>query len=103
MAWKMMTEYTVEIIGAAIVDKHTHYEANSFVGSSRATVIIRGDLALKFQGKYGLSIKEAEKFQVRVDLIRNDQRVRECQDVFKPASYLLGAIASLEDITYKRE
>ena len=100
---KRLAEYKVEISGAGIVDKHTHYEAHPFVGPERATVIIRGDIATDFQKRYGLPIIEAEKFQASVDLGRNDQRVRECQDVFKPASHLMGSIGSLDDIVYQRK
>ena len=98
-----MTEYKVEISGAGIVDKHTDYEAHPFVGPERVTVIIRGDIATDFQEKYGLPITKAERFQASVDLGRNDQRVRECQDVFKPVSHLMGSIGSLDDIVYQRK
>ena len=97
-----MAVHKVEISGAGIVDKHTHYETHPFVGPERATIIIRGDVAADFQKKYGLPITEAERFQATVDLGRNDQRVRECQDVFKPASHLMGSIYSLDDIVYQR-
>jgi len=66
-----------------------------------AAVIIRGDIAEGFQKKCGLPITEAGRFQVYIDLGRNDQRVKECQDAFKPASHLMRAIGSLDDITYQ--
>ena len=97
-----MTEHKVEILGAGIVYKHTHYEAHPFVGPERVTIIIRGDVATDFQNKYGLPITEAERFQATVDLGRNDQRVRECQDGFRPVAHLMGSIYSLDDIVYQR-
>ncbi len=99
----MRQTYKVEVLGTSIVDKHTHYEAYPFIGPERATVIIRGDIATEFKEKYGLPITKAERLQVSVDLGRNDQRVRECQDVFKPAFHLIGAVGSLDDIVYARK
>ena len=52
----IMTKHKVEISGAGIVDKHTHYEVHPFIGPERATIIIRGDIATDFQKKYGLPI-----------------------------------------------
>ena len=94
--------YNVEITGAGIVDKHTHYEAYPFVGVEKNTVIIRGDIATEFQRRYGLHIRNAGRIQVSVDLRRNDQLVKECQDPFRSGSYLNGAVNSLEDIVYTR-
>ena len=99
----LMTQYTVEIVGAGIVDKHTHYEAHPFIGPERATVIIKGDTALEFQRKYGLPITGAERLQVTIDLGRNDQRVQECRDAFAPGSRLMGTIDSLDDVVYARK
>jgi len=93
-----MAEYHVEIAGESIMDKHTHYEAHPFIGPERVTVIIRGDIAIDFRKMYGFPITEAEKLQVTVDLGRNDARVKECQDGFQPASHLMGAVGSLDDI-----
>ena len=93
-----MTQYNVEITGRGIVDKHTHYEAYPSVGLQRATVLIRGDIATGFQKKYAISITRAKKIWVMVDLTANDQRVKECQDIFKPASHLMGSIDSLDDV-----
>lgn len=95
-----MTEYNFEIAGAEIVDKETHYEAYPFVGPEMATVVLRIDIATGFQKRYGIPITEANKLQISVDLGRNDQRVKECQDGFKPASHLMGIVYSLEDIVY---
>ncbi len=97
-----MTPYNVEITGAGIVDKYTHYEAYPFIGPERVTVIIRGDIATQFRKKYGFEIIKADRLDVSVDLGRNDQRIRECQDSFRPASHLMGAVDSLEDIVYIR-
>jgi len=97
-----MASYKVEITGAEIVDKHTHYEARPFIGPERVTIIIRGDIATDFQDKYGLSIRKAEKLQLNVDLGRNDQLVKECQDLFQPASHLKGTVESLDDIVYTK-
>lgn len=97
-----MTLYQLEISGAEIVDKFTHYEAYSFIGPEMATVVIRGDIATEFQKMYGLPITEAESFRVSVDMCRNDSKIEECQDVFKPCSYLSGAISSVDDIDFIR-
>lgn len=98
-----MTQYKIEIVGAGIVDKHTHYEAYPFISSERATVIISGGIATQFQEEYGLPITEAGRLQITVDVGRNDQRVKECQDAFKPASHLMGAVHSLDDVVYTKE
>jgi hypothetical protein len=95
-----MSREQVEIFGNRIVDKRTHYEAYPSIGSETAKVIIRGDVVAAFQKRYRLPITEAGKMEVRVDLGRNDQRIRECQDPFRPALRLVGSICSLEDITY---
>lgn len=97
-----MTEYDVQFSGTGIVDKHTHYEAYPYVGPERATIIIRGDIAEGFQKKFGIPMREAERLNARVDLGRNDEKVRECQDVYKHGSYLMGAIHSLDDIVYAK-
>jgi len=97
-----MTEYKLKIYGTSMEDKHTHYEAHPFVGPERVTVIIRRDIAVDFQKKYGLPITKAEQFQATVYLGRNDQRVKECQDVFRPGSPLMGAIKSIDDIVYQK-
>ena len=91
----------IEIVGEQVIDKHTHYEAYLFIGSERATIIIRGDIVRGFQEKYGIPITKTEKFNVDVDFGRNGQRVKECQNVYVSASHLIGAIGSLEDIIFK--
>ena len=98
-----MTSYTVEIARTGIVDKHTHYEAHPFIGQQRVTVIIRGDIATGFREKYGIPLAQAERLQLTVNLGRNDQRVGECQDLFRPASHLMGAVNSLDDIVYAKK
>ena len=86
------------IYGKGITDKHTHYEAYPFVGPERATITIRGDIAHEFQRKYGHPIQQCDCFEVEVDLHRNDQRVKECQNPFKSPARMTGSINSLDDI-----
>jgi len=93
-----MTIETITITGKQIRDEHTHYEFITHVGPYSATVIIRGDLASDFSKKYGKNILESE-FQAEVDFIRNDQKIKECQDPFKLGSHHYGRIGSIDDIT----
>lgn len=95
-----MVKLEVEICGRFIVDKHTHYQVGCSVGHREATIIISGDVAHEFVSKYNCPITSAEKFKVQIDFCRNDERVQECQDVYKPGSHLMGAVRSIEDITY---
>ena len=95
------TQYTFDILGKNIVEKHTHYEAYPFIGPLRSTLIIRGDVVDDFREKYGLAITEAERLTVTADFLRNDQKVKECQNPFKAGDYLFGTIASIDDIVYE--
>jgi len=96
----MTQTHTLKIIGRNIQDKHTHYEAHSYIGPAQATIIIRGDIATDFQNKYQQPITQADAFQVTLELGRNDHRVKECQDPFKIGSHLIGSIDSIDSIVY---
>ncbi|MFH1455556.1 MAG: hypothetical protein ABIF40_01250 [archaeon] len=88
----------VTIYGKRIADKQTHYESYTFVGSERATVIIRGDIAEDFYKKYGNPMTAYVQLEIQVDFIQNFQRVKECQDPFQSPMYQIGTIDSLDDI-----
>ncbi|MBS3169724.1 hypothetical protein J4210_04525 [Candidatus Woesearchaeota archaeon] len=96
------TQYTVNISGKNIVEKHTHYEAYPFIGPLRSTLIIRGEIADAFEQRYGLAIITAERLTITADFLRNDQKIKECQDPFKAGDYLFGTIASIDDVIYSK-
>ncbi len=95
----MVTE-NVSLQGQHLQDKHTHYEASTFIGPDNATVIIRGDVAADFKRQYGIPITKADSFNAEVDFTRNSQRVS--SNHFRPGSHLTGSIGSLDDIKYER-
>ena len=96
------TQYTVNISGKNIAEKHTHYEAYPFIGPLRSTLIIRGEIADAFEQRYGLAIITAERLTITADFLRNDQKIKECQDPFKAGDYLFGTIASIDDVIYSK-
>ena len=98
-----MANYQVSINGIDIVYKNTHYETYPNVGITGATLMIRWDIYRCFKSKFGYSMNEAENIRINADFIPNSQRVRECQDPYKPGSHLIGTVFSLEDIiSHKR-
>lgn len=82
--------------GKRIVDKHTHYELYVHLGSTPATIMIRGDVAADFRQAYKKPIFEST-FIADLDFRRNDSRVKECQDLFQPPSRPYAYLA-IEDI-----
>ena len=93
-----MTLETISFSGKNMRDRHTHYEVSTYIGPSPATVIIQGHVPFEFERRYGRPIRECT-LSVSIDFIRNDQRVAECQDPFKPAGHQTGLISSLDQIT----
>ncbi|MBT5023133.1 hypothetical protein HOK51_06405 [Candidatus Woesearchaeota archaeon] len=93
-----MTEHKIEISGKRIRNKHTHYEVRPYVGPNQAIITLRGDILDKFQQKYGKSMQDYNKLKITVDLHRNSERVKECQDAYSPPSQLMGSVHSIDDI-----
>lgn len=99
----MTGSHDVKIYGNGIHDKHTHDEAYPYIGPHQVTVIIRGDIAEDFRSKYGVAMSKVDYFMARVELMRNDERIRECQYPFLAPSHLIGNIATLDDIVYEKK
>ena|GEM_PF-2560094 len=92
-----MTGEPVKILGRNVVDKHTHYEASTHVRTRSATVVIPGYVAQEFAARYKEQITERD-CEIRVEFIRNDQRLRECQNPFQAPGHLYATLRSLDEI-----
>lgn len=84
--------------GKYMVDKHTHYELTVSIGPSSATIIIGGHIEDAFKKKYGKEIK-ASTFYAELPFIRNDRRVKECQDPYKLPGHLMASVYSIDEIS----
>jgi hypothetical protein len=88
----------VSCSGINMTDKHTHYELCAYIGPSPITITIPGYIEKEFREKYGYPISECKRFSVMAEFIRNDQKVEECRDQFKPPGHLMTSLTSLDQI-----
>ena len=95
----MITE-TVSISGKNIHNKHTHYEALTYVGPEQVTVILRGDIFADFQKKYGSPMTAYEKLNVTAHFLKNSGRV--AKDPSRLPSRLFGTVESIDDIVISK-
>jgi len=82
---------TVEINGYMFVDEHTHYEYNTHVDGSSATIIIPGYAVKEFKDRFAKSMQESQFFaEVHFDLNKN--RVHECRYHYKSLDQMIGTL-----------
>lgn len=92
-------EILVECSGKSVVDKHTHFELYVTSGIGSVTVIINGSIADDFHKSFKQGILNCERFFIKVkrqDILRNDELVKGCQNVFRSSSALSTRIYDVE-------
>lgn len=92
----------ITINGSQIIDKHTHYEYQTYAGQISAVVEIMGADVNKFYKKYGRKMFES-KFEVDVEFMENGRKIRESQNQFRGLQALVGRIISLDNILFVEE